>query len=147
MSGSSASRAGSGPAWPGKRLGLPESGSRSVGRFGRRLAGIAIDWAIALLISVVFFGYDLGARTTDSNVWLTPAIFILMQIVVIPFTSGSIGHLIVGLRVVPIRGGWVGVWRPAVRTILLALLIPAVIWDSDQRGLHDKIAGTVLVRR
>jgi hypothetical protein len=26
------------------------------------------------------------------------------------------------------------------------LIIPAVIWDGDQRGLHDKIAGTVLVR-
>jgi len=25
-------------------------------------------------------------------------------------------------------------------------VIPAVIWDADQRGLHDKAAGTVLLR-
>jgi hypothetical protein len=25
-------------------------------------------------------------------------------------------------------------------------VIPAAIWDADQRGLHDKAAGTVLVR-
>jgi len=25
-------------------------------------------------------------------------------------------------------------------------VIPAVIWDADQRGLHDKAAGTVLIR-
>lgn len=147
MAARSATQAGAASGWPGKRLGLPESGPRSVGRFGRRLIGVAIDWMLALLVSTVVFGYDLGARTTDANVWLTPAVFMAMQIIVIPVASGSIGHLVVGLRVVPVRGGWVGVWRPAVRTILLSALLPAVIWDSDQRGLHDKIAGTVLVRR
>ena len=45
-----------------------------------------------------------------------------------------------------IDGAWVGLWRPIVRTVLLVLVIPAVIWDADQRGLHDKAAGTVLVR-
>ena len=133
--------------WPGKRVGLPDTGPRSVGRFGRRLAGVAIDWSIALLVSVIVFGYDLGARTTESNVWLTPTIFALLQMVMIPLASGSIGHLLVGLRVVPITGGWVGVWRPAVRTVLLCLVIPAVIWNKDQRGVHDLAAGTVLVRR
>jgi uncharacterized RDD family membrane protein YckC len=33
-----------------------------------------------------------------------------------------------------------------VRTILLMLLIPAVIWDRDQRGLHDRLARTAVVR-
>ena len=37
-------------------------------------------------------------------------------------------------------------WRPLVRTVLLCLAIPALIWDRDQRGLHDRGAGTVLVR-
>jgi uncharacterized RDD family membrane protein YckC len=27
------------------------------------------------------------------------------------------------------------------------LFIPAVIYDRDHRGLHDKVAGTILVRR
>jgi hypothetical protein len=25
-------------------------------------------------------------------------------------------------------------------------VIPVLVWDSDQRGFHDKIAGTVLIR-
>jgi len=25
--------------------------------------------------------------------------------------------------------------------------VPALFWDRDQRGLHDKAAGTVIVRR
>ena len=133
--------------WPGARLGLPESGPRSVARFGRRLGAIAIDWGISLLIAVVFFHYDLGGRTKASDVWLVPSIFAVLQVVFIALVSGSIGHLILGMRVVPIVPKWVGVWRPAVRTVLLCLLIPAFITDRDQRGLHDRAAGTVLVRR
>jgi uncharacterized RDD family membrane protein YckC len=123
--------------YPGERLGMPESGRGSVGRLGRRLAGIAIDWAIAVLLSVAFFRYDPVA---------TLAIFVALQIVFIPTIGGSLGHRIVGLRVAPLAGGYVGIWRPIVRSLLLAIVIPAVVWDSDQRGFHDKIAGTILVR-
>jgi uncharacterized RDD family membrane protein YckC len=49
--------------------------------------------------------------------------------------------------VVPLKSGWIGIWRPIVRTLLLALLVPALIADRDGRGLHDRLAGTVLVRR
>ncbi|MDH6181057.1 hypothetical protein M2152_001239 [Microbacteriaceae bacterium SG_E_30_P1] len=124
--------------WPGKRLGLPETGPRSVGRIGRRIAALAIDWGAAVLISVAFFRYD---------PWATLAIFAVTQIVFLLTVSGSVGHLILGLRVVPIAGGYLGAWRPFVRTALLCLVIPAVIWDKDQRGMHDRLAGTVLVRR
>jgi hypothetical protein len=34
-----------------------------------------------------------------------------------------------------------------VRTVLLCLIVPALIIDRDSRGAHDRIAGTVLVRR
>jgi uncharacterized RDD family membrane protein YckC len=69
-----------------------------------------------------------------------------MQIVFIPTSGGSVGHRLFGMRVVPIRGGWVGLWRPVVRTLLMSIAVPALVWDSDQRGFHDKIAGTVLIR-
>ncbi|CPU67518.1 Conserved membrane protein of uncharacterised function [Mycobacteroides abscessus] len=40
----------------------------------------------------------------------------------------------------------VGLGRGLLRTVLLCLVIPAVVWDADGRGLHDRAAGTVLVR-
>jgi uncharacterized RDD family membrane protein YckC len=123
--------------YPGERLGLPESGRASVGRVGRRIGGIAIDWAIAVLFSVAFFHY---------NGFATTIIFFVLQSVFIPTIGGSIGHRVVGLRVVPLTGGWVGIWRPIVRSALLSIVIPAIVWDSDQRGFHDKVAGTVLIR-
>ena len=124
--------------WPGQRLGLPQTGPRSIARFGRRIGAIAIDWGTAVLVSIAFFSYD---------AWATLAVFALAQVVFLLTANGSIGHLILGMRVVPIAGGYLGVWRPFVRTILLCLVIPAVIWDRDQRGMHDRLAGTVLVRR
>jgi uncharacterized RDD family membrane protein YckC len=123
--------------YPGERLGLPAAGPGSVGRLGRRLGALAIDWACAVIISIAFFHYD---------PWATLAVFSIVQILFIPTIGGSPGHRAVGLRLLLVRGGWVGLWRPIVRTALLAVLIPAVIWDPDQRGLHDKAAGTVLVR-
>jgi uncharacterized RDD family membrane protein YckC len=89
------------------------------------------------VISATLFNYDRVA---------TLLIFMLMQVIFIPTLGGSIGHRIVGLRLVPMAGGWVGIWRPVVRTVLLAIVIPALVWDSDQRGFHDKVAGTVLLR-
>lgn len=127
--------------YPGERLGLPETGRGSVGRAGRRIGAIVIDWAIAYLISFAFFRTD-----GIVNGWATTGIFVLMQILFIPTIGGGIGHRVFGMRVVAIRGGWVGLWRPVVRTLLLAIVIPALVWDSDQRGFHDKVAGTVLIR-
>ena len=124
-------------SYPGERLGLPETGRRSVGRVGRRIGAIVVDWGIAALISWSFFHYDPLANIL---------IFAVMQIVFIPTIGGSVGHRLFGMRVVPIRGGWVGLWRPVVRTLLLSIAVPALVWDSDQRGFHDKIAGTVLIR-
>ena len=125
--------------YPGERLGLPEAGPRSVGRIGRRLLAICIDWAIASLPAYLLIG-------GSNAMWWHTLIFAVMQMVFIPTIGGSIGHRLTGLQVVPLAGGWVGIWRPVVRSVLVALVIPALVWDSDQRGFHDKIAGTVLIR-
>ncbi|QEO10201.1 RDD family protein [Protaetiibacter larvae] len=127
--------------WPGERLGLPEHGPRSVGRLGRRVIALLVDWGIATLLSWAFFRVPEG-----TNGFITLGIFAALQYVALLVLNGSVGHLVVRLRVVPTRGGYLGVWRPAVRTVLLCLVIPALIWDRDQRGFHDKAAGTILVR-
>jgi uncharacterized RDD family membrane protein YckC len=133
---------GSENRWPGERLGLPQTGPRSIARLGRRLIAISIDWAIATLISLAFF----SERPWQTNPWITLGLFAAEQIVFLLVVNGSVGHLILGMRVVPVRPARLGLWRPFVRTVLLCLAVPALIWDRDQRGLHDKVAGTVLVR-
>lgn len=130
-----------GPGWPGRRLGLPETGPRSIARTGRRIGALFIDWGIAYALAFLFFRTD---GVVDG--FVITGVFAIMQVLFIMLLSGGIGHLVLGMRVVAMSGGWVGPWRPIMRTVLLCVVIPAVIWDADQRGLHDRFAGTVLVR-
>jgi uncharacterized RDD family membrane protein YckC len=134
-----------GPAenrWPGERLGLPESGPRSIARPGRRIAALVIDWAIASAISVAFF----STGEWQTNGFITLGLFAGIQLVFLLFLNGGVGHLLLGMRVVPLNPGRLAPWRALVRTLLVCLFVPAVIWDADQRGLHDRLAGTLLVR-
>jgi len=123
--------------WPGDRLGRPQTGVGSVARPGRRIGAIAIDFAVCFLVYLAFF---------YGSSFASLIIFVIEQLIfLIPF-GGSLGHLLLGMRVVTLKNTWAGWWRPIVRTVLLALFVPALIWDADQRGLHDVFAGTVLVR-
>lgn len=123
--------------YPGERLGLPESGPGSIARAGRRIAAIVIDWTLALLISNFLFAGDS---------WATLAVFAAEQILLVGTLGYSIGHRATGIHAVRLGGAPAGPLAALVRTLLLCLVIPAVIFDPDQRGLHDKAAKTVLVR-
>lgn len=111
-----------------------------MGRLGRRIGAICIDWGMSYALAFLIFG-------SNPNEFAILGIFGVLQVVVLLIGNGSIGHLVFGLRVVPVVPGYLGVWRPFVRTILLMLFVPAVIFDRDQRGLHDRWSGTILVRR
>jgi len=52
----------------------------------------------------------------------------------------------VGVRVVRLDGKPVGLLRSLVRTLLLLAVVPPLVFDRDLRGLHDKAAGTIVVR-
>lgn len=97
-----------------------------------------IDWMLAVVISAAFFSYQ---------PLVTLAIFVGLQVLMTVVVNASIGHAVLGLRVVPMEGGLLGVWRPVVRALLIALVIPAVIWDENNRGLHDRLSRTILLRR
>lgn len=128
--------------WPGERLGLPEQGPRSIARPGRRIGAILIDWALAYALSLAFF----ATGPWQTNGFVTLGIFAGIQLLFLWIVNGSIGHLVFGMRVVPLVPGRLAIWQPVVRTLLVCLFVPAVIWDADQRGLHDRAAGTLLVR-
>ncbi|MBT2406955.1 MULTISPECIES: RDD family protein [unclassified Streptomyces] len=126
----------------GQRLGLPEQGPGSVARFGRRLAAVAIDW---IGCQVIAYGLITGGNTTATGNW-TLALFVALSILTVGTVGFTPGKRIVGLRVVSLDGGRLGIVRVVVRTLLLALVIPAMVWDRDGRGLHDRLTRAVEVR-
>lgn len=127
---------------------MPQTGTGSIARPGRRIGALLIDYVAATIIATGFLGYDQFALPGEAGLTMFApmAVFALLQILFIPTAGGSPGHRILGMRVVRLGGGWVGVWRPIVRTLLIIVVIPAVIWDADQRGIHDKVTGLVLIR-
>lgn len=136
-------------SYRGERLGLPEHGPGSLSTTGQRLAAFIID-AIAsalvagLFVAAVNHGQDVADRLPGS--WsLIP--LALDYLVGLSAAGRTLGMNLVGLRVVRTdRHTTVGVVRALLRTFLLFLLVPAVIWDRDGRGLHDKYSDTAVVR-
>ena len=122
----------------GQRLGRPREGDGSVARFGRRLGGLVVDWVIALVIARAMFGASS----------LAPVGVLLVEHVLLVGTVGAtIGHRVFGMRVETLQGEHPGPLKVVVRSVLLALAIPPLVMDADQRGLHDKAVGTVVARR
>lgn len=144
----------------GTRLGLPAAGPGALAPIGRRVAALVIDWFACQAIALVLLPGDVLAP-----VW----IFAVENVLLVGTIGTTLGHRLLGLRVRRVAtpsllavatqdGPDVPRTDPgpdvppnpllaAVRTALLCLVIPAVVWDADGRGLHDRLAGTVIVRR
>jgi uncharacterized RDD family membrane protein YckC len=123
---------------------MPREGRGSMGRFGRRLVGVVIDWALCQLLAYGLFDKAFGVAGAGS--FLPLAIFAVENLLLVGTLGSTIGHRIVGLRVVSTDGRAARPLQVLVRTVLLCLFLPAMFWDKDGRGLHDKAAGTVIVR-
>jgi hypothetical protein len=132
------------------RLGLPATGSGALAPLGRRLFALVVDWLACLAISAALFHGDAMA---------TLGVFAIENVVLVGTLGTTVGHRLLGLRVVRVASGVTeptgpaelaaqpGLLAGAVRAVLLCLVIPAVVWDADGRGMHDRLAGTVIVRR
>jgi uncharacterized RDD family membrane protein YckC len=126
----------------GERLGLPEDGPGSIARVGRRLGALFIDWTMCAFIAYGLIAHRDPAR---ANPWAL-AIFSALTLVALTLTGTTPGKRVLGLRVVRLDGGRAGFGAVLLRTLLLVLVIPAVVWDRDTRGLHDRAARTVEIR-
>lgn len=116
----------------------------------RRAAALVIDWVACLLISTAFFpSQDAEGAPLTGDPWMTLLIFGVSTVLLVGTLGNTLGHRLLGLRVHRLHRprGAPGLWRALVRTALLCLVIPAVVWNAEGRGLHDVAAGTVIVRR
>jgi len=77
--------------------------------------------------------------------WSLLALFV-DYVVGIVLVGRSLGMYVTGLRVIRVdRQVPVGPLRATVRTVLLILLIPALVVDTDFRGLHDRLTSTAVI--
>ncbi|WP_181273791.1 RDD family protein [Brevibacterium oceani] len=124
--------------WPGKRLGLPFSGSHSLAPAWKRLLALLVDWLMCLGIANLIDG---------SNPFLAPGIFALENFLLVGTLGYSVGHRLFGIEVRRLDGHVPGMLKSLIRALLVVLVVPALIFNRDNRGVHDLAAGTVILRR
>lgn len=136
------------PRWRGERLGLPESGVRSVARGGSRLLAFVVDVVLASLLTSLFVRPQFADQAVMQtyNLW-SIAVWAVITIVPVAFFGFTPGMAVTGIRVARLDGGsLVGPVRALVRTALTAVIIPAAVRNIDGRSWLDRLTGTVVIR-
>lgn len=126
-------------------MGRPRSGRGSIARPVRRLLAFWIDW---LLIEGMFFvlGQTVfpGVNTAVLDV-AQLVIFWLYMVAAAGFMGHMVGHFALGMQVQQLDGKPAGWLTALIRQSMVMLVLPVVIMDADQRGLHDRARHTILV--
>jgi hypothetical protein len=115
---------------------------------GRRLAAITIDWLASYVIAFSFFaGGGNYSQRIEGTRFTTAMIFIAEYAILIALTGASFGHRLLRLKVVDFNhGGMPRVRQVLIRTGLMALVITAITYDEDGRGIHERFSQTKLER-
>jgi uncharacterized RDD family membrane protein YckC len=111
----------------------------------KRILALIFDWGAAILVvQVIPNGPDYG---TQSNSLLTLIVFATEVTLFTWMMGSSFGQRIVGLRVIDFYSDSnPTLVQSLFRTLLIVLLIPPLLADSEGRGLHDRLAKTKLIK-
>ncbi len=133
-------------AYPGEKLGLPETGPGSLAPMGRRLGALMIDWLISYGLAALALRFGVFSEHMLATAVL--AIWFVLGVVSLRLFGFTPGQLVLGLRVVTVDGqAAVGIVRAVVRGVLVGTVVPALFTDWDGRGLQDRLTATAVVRR
>ena len=113
----------------------------------RRVLALIVDWTVSTLIVIALVGLDEYTDTGGPDQFLVLGVYVVESAVLTWLAAGSFGKLVTGLRVVPAFGPPrpINPLKILARQVLIALVIPPLVFRSDGRGLHDMFAGTATV--
>jgi uncharacterized RDD family membrane protein YckC len=116
---------------------------------GRRMLGITLDWLAAYAVALGFFAG--GGSFLERSRGIGGTVLLVMAIeyaLLVSFGGASFGHRIVGLKVVRFSdGGAVTPLQALIRTVLMVIIITAITFDENGRGINERLSNTVLVKR
>lgn len=110
------------------------------------MGALLIDWIASTLVVMLFLGIKGWSDNQESGLY-TLGVFILESTVLTAMLGGSFGKLAMRLRVVRFDGTArpVDLVHALIRSVMVALVIPPLVFRPDGRGLHDMAAGTSTV--
>jgi uncharacterized RDD family membrane protein YckC len=110
---------------------------------GRRMLGVLIDWLMSYAIAIGFF-VEFGDSSMGAVVFL---VFTAQYLIFAALGGATPGHRIVGLKIVRFSdGGMPTPLQALIRTSLLIIILTAVTFDQNGRGINERLSNTVLVR-
>ena len=115
---------------------------------GRRLAAISIDWLASYAIAFAFFAGGGSFAERIAGTRLTTLIIMLAEYaILVSLTGASFGHRLMRLKVVNYRtGGLLSPLQVLIRTALMGLVITAITYDEEGRGIHERLSQSKLVK-
>jgi uncharacterized RDD family membrane protein YckC len=116
---------------------------------GRRALGITIDWLAAYAVTLGFFAGNGTFLERSRGIGGTVLLVLALEYLVLVSLGGSsFGHRIVGLKVVRFSdGGSATPLQVLIRTLLMVVIITAITFDENGRGVNERLSNTVLVAR
>jgi uncharacterized RDD family membrane protein YckC len=107
------------------------------------MLGVLIDWLLCAAIAKGFF--DGGQRWAAP--YVAPAIFFAQYLFFSTLGGATPGHRIVGLKIVRFSDGQMPTPIQAlIRTSLLVIVLTAITFDQNGRGINERLSNTVLVK-
>jgi uncharacterized RDD family membrane protein YckC len=117
-----------------------------VAGWGRRVLALAVDWVGSLLVAGALAGGGV-LESQGWRAWVPMIVFLVECGLLVALLGGSFGQLLARVAVVRVDRRPVSLLRALLRTLLVCLVVPPLVFNRDQRGLHDLATGTVAVRR
>jgi uncharacterized RDD family membrane protein YckC len=115
---------------------------REVAGMGRRFIAITLDWLMSWAVGSLIFSQNQGR-----SLWI-PLVFFLEIVLLTWLTGASAGQRVLGLTVRSYPEGFaLTLPKVILRTLLILLVIPAVVYDAEGRGLHDRIVSSAVFRK
>lgn len=115
--------------------------------WGRRILALVVDWTVSTFAVIAFVGLEEYSEPGSTASALTLVAYVLESALLAWLAGGSFGKLVTGLRTVP-TDGRIRPMNPLkllLRQVLVALVIPPLVFRPNGRGLHDMAADTVTV--
>lgn len=112
----------------------------------QRVGALFVDWLASTLVVMLFIGAAGWSENQAAGIY-TMGVFILESTVLTALVGGSFGKLALRLRVVRHDGSGrpVSILMALLRSVMVCLVIPPLVFRPDGRGLHDMVAGTSTV--
>ena len=115
--------------------------------WARRIVALVVDWfASTFVVILLLGGVEEWSGSREAGFYVL-GIFVLESALFTALSGGSFGQLATRLRVVRVNGDPrpLNPLKALGRQLLIALVIPPLVYRADGRGLHDVAMDSAVV--